>query len=70
MANRLITFKEAAEMFQKFLGKLTPAEQAVVVYEMQTNAGGFPRDLEQEKRLYAALEAEGTAEGTAEGPCV
>ena len=58
MANKLITLKEAAEMFQAFLSKLTPAEQAVVVYEMQINAGGFPRDLEQEKRIYAALSEE------------
>ena len=58
MANQLIPFSEFAAGFIEEFNKLSPAEMAAAAYDIQTSWGGFPRDLDQEKKISEALKAE------------
>ena len=60
MNNRLLTLEEAAARMLENLQKLSPAQQALAVYSMQTGMGGFPRDLNQEALMLEAIELEKT----------
>lgn len=40
------------------LKKLSPAEQYLGIYILQTGMGGFPRSKEHEDKIFAALKKE------------
>lgn len=55
MSNRSLTLDEASKIWKDILDKQSPAIQAYFVYAMQTGIGGFPRDLEEERKISKAL---------------
>jgi len=56
VSNQLITPRQAAEDLRAALKALSPPEQALAVYVLQTSLGGFPRDEAEEERLFKAIE--------------